>query len=153
MLTGGGGDGTYQAGLELRLTKKRLVPVGSFGGASARLLTELLNSSLLRAPERFERLGNPWADSLASYVVELIGANEPSKVLLIHGHSPDHNELQSGLKKEALAAPVVMAQQFTAGQTLPEKSESLATETDAAIALATPDDLASHAAEGDLTRP
>jgi predicted nucleotide-binding protein len=45
-----------------------------------------------------------------------------------------------------------MAQEFTAGQTLPEKFEALASEADAAIALATPDDLASIASETDVKR-
>lgn len=141
LVTVGGADGTYQAGLELKLTKKRLVPIGAFGGASARLLTELLNSKTLRQPELFERLGNPWAVELASHAAALVGANQPSKILLIHGHSDDHNKLELWLRNEALADPVVMVQEFTSGQTLPEKFESLAEKTDAAIALATPDDL------------
>ena len=152
LVTVGGADGTYQAGLELRLTKKRLVPVGSFGGASSRLLAGLLSSSTLVRSERFDRLGNPWSDDLAAHVAELIGANEPSKILLIHGHSKDYDELKTWLGGEALAKPVVMAQEFTAGQTLPEKFEQLADETDAAIALATPDDLASTVVELEVKR-
>jgi hypothetical protein len=152
MLTIGGADGTYQAGLEMKLTRKRLVPIGTFGGASSRLLADLLNSSELRYPDRFNRLNNPWTSQLASHVMTVIGANEPSKVLLIHGHAEDRISLQDWLRSQELADPVVMAQEFTAGQTLPEKFEFLAGEADAAIALATPDDLASAVVRMDLKR-
>lgn len=152
LVTIGGAVGTYQAALELQLTKKRLVPIGGFGGASSRLLIELLNSGTLRSAEIFEKLSNPWIPDQTSYVMEALGANRPAKVLLIHGHAADRVELQEWLQNEELANPVVMAQQFTAGQTLPEKFEYLAEEADAAIALATPDDLASTASQTDLKR-
>lgn len=97
-------------------------------------------------------MANPWVSHLATHVVTVLGANRPSKILLIHGHAADRTELQEWLKHEDLADPVVMAQQFSAGQTLPEKFELLASEADAAIALATPDDLASTASRTDLKR-
>lgn len=152
VLTIGGGDGTYQVGLEMALAKKRLVPIGSFGGASERLLADLIATKRLREPTKFASLNNPWHPLLASHAISLAGANEPSKVLLIHGHSLDRNEVHDWLQLQRLAQPVVMVQEFTAGQTIPEKFESLAAETDAAIALATPDDLASAAIEADITR-
>jgi hypothetical protein len=58
--------------------------------------------------------------------------------LLIHGHSEDRIDLKRWLERENLADAIVMAQEFTAGQTLPEKFEELASAADAAIALATP---------------
>jgi hypothetical protein len=134
------------------LPRKRLIPVGAFGGASSRLLAELLRSGALREVRSFERLANPWEAHLAPHIVTVLGANRPSKVLLIHGHARDRVELEEWLRHEDLADPVVMAQQFTAGQTLPEKFEFLASEADAAIALATPDDLASAASRTDVTR-
>jgi hypothetical protein len=152
LVTVGGADGTYQAALELRLTRKRLVPVGAFGGASSRLLSEVLASGTLRGTENYERLSNPWTSHLASHIVSVLGANRPSKILLIHGHAPDRTELQEWLKHEELADPVAMAQEFTAGQTLPEKFELLAGEADAAIALATPDDLASTVSQTDMQK-
>jgi hypothetical protein len=152
LVTVGGADGTYQAGLELRLTRKRLVPIGAFGAASSRLLADLLRSGTLPDAEGFERLSNPWTPHLAAHVVSMLGANRPSKVLLIHGHANDRLELKDWLEHQKLALPVVMGTQFTAGQTLPEKFEELASEADAAIALATPDDLASTAAQTDVTR-
>jgi hypothetical protein len=152
MVTLGGAGGTYQAALELRLTRKRLVPVGAFGGASSRLLVELLSSKTLREPEDFEKLNNPWTRGSATHLVTVLGTNRPSKVLLIHGHAEDRIELQKWLEHQKLAHPVIMGQQFTAGQTLPEKFEGLADEADAAIALATPDDLASTASGAEITQ-
>jgi hypothetical protein len=152
LVTIGGAVGTYQAALELRLTRKRLVPIGAFGGASSRLLAELLSSEMLREPENFETLSNPWTSDLATHVLTILGANRPSKVLLIHGHAKDRVELETWLQHQKLADPVVMGQQFTAGQTLPEKFEYLAGEADAAIALATPDDLASTVSRAEVTR-
>lgn len=152
MITIGGGDGTYQTGLEMRLTRKRLIPIGSFGGASARLLADLRTTGTLRHPERFDRLNNPWAAELVPHIVALSGASEPSRVLLIHGHAPDRFALHDWLGAQDLASPVIMAQEFTAGRTLPEKFELLAEDADAAIALATPDDLASAVAMADVTR-
>jgi hypothetical protein len=152
LLTIGGADGTYQAALELRLTKKRLVPLGSFGGASSRLLSELLTSRRLREAENFEKLANPWAPHLASHVMTVLGANRPSRVLLIHGHAEDRIELQGWLQLQKLADPIVMAQEFTAGQTLPEKFEQLADEADAAIALATPDDVGATVSRSGASR-
>jgi hypothetical protein len=152
LVTVGGVNGTYQTGLELSLTRKRLVPIGTFGGASSRLLTELLRSGTLRGTAAFEKLSNPWAPHLPALVVTILRANQPSKVLLIHGHAEDRIELQEWLQQQKLADPVVMAQEFTAGQTLPEKFEILAAEADAAIALATPDDLASTKSFADITR-
>jgi predicted nucleotide-binding protein len=138
--------------LELRLTRKRLVPVGAFGGASARLLAELLASSTRNDTKEYERLSKPWTSRLASQIISVLGANRPSRILLIHGHAKDMTELRKWLKHQKLADPVVMAQKFTAGQTLPEKFERLASAADAAIALATPDDLASTASQRDMKR-
>jgi hypothetical protein len=145
MVTIGGGDGTYQAALELRLTRKRLVPVGSFGGASSRLLAELRGPGMLPRKEDFEPLSNPWKPKLAAHVVKVLRADRPSRVLLIHGHAKDWIKLEEFLQDQKLADPVIMGQEFTAGPTLPEKFEELANDADAAIALATPDDLASTA--------
>jgi predicted nucleotide-binding protein len=152
MITIGGADGTYQVGLEMKLARKRLIPIAAFGGASSRLLADLLSSTELRQPDLFKKLNNPWNPGLASHVMEVVGANEPSRVLLIHGHAEDRTVLQDWLHRQELARGVVMAEEFTAGQTLPEKFEYLATETDAAIALATPDDLASSVVQADLKR-
>jgi predicted nucleotide-binding protein len=116
------------------------------------LLSELLTSRRLREAENFEKLANPWAPHLASHVMTVLGANRPSRVLLIHGHAEDRIELQGWLQLQKLADPIVMAQEFTAGQTLPEKFEQLADEADAAIALATPDDVGATVSRSGASR-
>jgi hypothetical protein len=141
-ITIGGGEGTYQVGVEMFLAKKRLVPIASFGGASLRLLNNILNSRELKDAEIFKPLNNPWYGGLTSHVLNVAKINQPLKVLLIHGRARDQAILYDWFQNKKLAQPVVMMQEFTLGQTLPEKFEALAMNSDAAIALATPDDLA-----------
>jgi hypothetical protein len=145
LITIGGGDGTYQLGLEAKLAKKRLVPIGAFGGASAKLLTSLLTSVAGPQGDSLAHLNNPWVPEMASHVLAVLGMDKPSSILLIHGHAVDWLLLKDWLQTEQLARAVVVAQEFSAGQTLPEKFEALAAQADAAIALATPDDVG-HAA-------
>jgi hypothetical protein len=152
LITIGGGDGTYQLGLEVKLAKKRLVPVGAFGGASAKLLTNLLPSVAAPQMDNLAHLNNPWVPDMVSHVLTALGEDEPSRILLIHGHAVDRLLLKDWLQTEQLAHPLVMAQEFSAGQTLPEKFEALATQADAAIALATPDDLGYAAIRPDEQR-
>jgi hypothetical protein len=149
LITVGGGDGTYQVGLELSLTRKKLVPIGSFGGASSRLLKERLLPGTLKKSESYQKLANPWIPGMGmeNHVIEVVGANLPPRVLIIHGHAPDRLELQEWLQDEQLADGVVLGEQDNAGQTLPEKFERDASEADAAIALATPDDVCSLASQ------
>ena len=74
----------------MTLTKKRLIPIGSFGGASKRLLGKLLSSQSFRETDRFTRLNGPWVPSLATYVVALAGEkqqaedNEPAAKPVVH---------------------------------------------------------------------
>ena len=150
LVTVGGADGTYQAALELRsLGSDWFQSVHS----AVRVLVYWQSFSILAhsgGPRTSEILANPWMPHMATHVVTVLGADRPSKILLIHGHAEDRIDLETWLRHQKLADPVIMGQQFSAGQTLPEKFEALANEADAAIALATPDDLASTAsgAEG-----
>jgi len=76
----GGGDGTYQVGLEVMLAKKRLVPIASFGGASSRLFMDVLDS--VSAPQRdhLAFLNNPWTSGSVSRVLATLGASTPSRI-------------------------------------------------------------------------
>ncbi len=138
----GGSGGTYLAGLATLLTQKRLVPIGCFGGAAGALQRELPGSVNPEFANRLAALNGRWTAHLAQVAITALGVLDPPRVLLIHGHSDDWLELQKWLEEDSdLADPVVMVQDFAAGQTLPAKFEKLASECDAAIALATPDDL------------
>jgi predicted nucleotide-binding protein len=102
--------------------------------------------------DNLAHLNNPWVPDMVSHVLTALGEDEPSRILLIHGHAVDRLLLKDWFQTEQLAHPLVMAQEFSAGQTLPEKFEALATQADAAIALATPDDLGYAAIRPDEQR-
>ncbi|RVM95932.1 TIR domain-containing protein [Sinorhizobium meliloti] len=145
VLTVGGAEGTYMAGLAAVMGSKPLIPIGSFGGASRELLKALrdfngntdLNTEL-------DALGGPWNSYLLEDAFSLAGITKdakPLRLLLIHGHSTDWQDLRHWLMDKIGARVIVMKDEFGDGRTLPEKFEQLAGGVDGAIALATPDDI------------
>ena len=137
----GGMDGTYQAGLAAIVAKKPLVPVGSFGGAAAKLL-QSLHSLNIQFWNELNILNGPWTSHVLETVIRLLGIDRQPRLLLIHGRSPDRYILTDWLRSSlGLTDLLVMQQEFGSGRSLPEKFESLASQADGAIALATPDDI------------
>lgn len=137
-----GMKGTYQAGLAAIVAQKTLVPISSFGGAAAKLSSALDSIGGYSNVSDLRQLNGPWSDQLLHVVLRLAGVGQPPRVLLIHGRSPDWLRVKDWLREKMnVARVVVMAQEFGAGRTLPEKFEQLASEVDVAIAIATPDDL------------
>src|SRR5690606_28052235 len=66
-----------------------------------------------------------------------------------HGRSRDWEQLREILKNDfKLPAPIVMVQVFGASHTIAEKWEQLARQVHAAIAVATPDDIATATLTG-----
>ena len=153
VITIGGGEGTYMAGLAAMMAKKPLIPVGSFGGASRQLITAAREFD--PDAKSLDALSAPWGPGVLQSVETIAGLKRPATVLLIHGRSNDWEGLKSWLSKEFEVNVIVMKEQFSDGKTLPEKFEQLAQEADGAIALATPDDfggLASRSAKGKALR-
>ncbi|HEX2078590.1 MAG TPA: TIR domain-containing protein [Longimicrobium sp.] len=140
-VTMGGGNGTFVVGLAALLCGKRVVPIGSFGGASERLLREA-KSLAPSGRARLQKLNSPWTPYILKVVMEACGASSQPRLLLIHGHGPGCDELESWLREQFPGNDVVvMAKQFGGGETLPQKFERLSSEVDGAIAIATPDDV------------
>jgi hypothetical protein len=141
VITIGGGHTTYLAGYAAILSKKRLLPIGSFGGASQKILD---NFVLDRTPENekdnVRGLTNPWSEYVCQSVLELV--KDFPKVMIVHGHSEDYEKLRRYLEGDELKLPkpVVMKYTFGEGKTLPEKFEDLASNVHCAIVIATPDD-------------
>ncbi|HET9963077.1 MAG TPA: TIR domain-containing protein [Nitrospiraceae bacterium] len=146
----GGTELSYQAGLAAGVSGKRLVPIGSFGGAGEKLI-EVLSSSRncwppATAPTADElgELRNPWSQSVLEKAIHLLQLIP--RILIIHGHTNDFEVLGDHLRGElSLPAPVIMKMTPGEGQTLPEKFESLADSVQGAIALISPDDIGSLA--------
>jgi hypothetical protein len=141
-----GANGSLQAGLTAGALGKRLVCVGSFGGAAKRL-NELFmlsrpwwGNSIPTATE-LGFLQNPWSDCLLNQIASLARFDNKPKILIIHGRSEDRWELKNYLQNSlGLPEPTIMAERISPGEALPIKFEQLASEVDGAIAIATPDD-------------
>jgi hypothetical protein len=138
----GGSRNSYFAGLASIFVGKTLIPIGSFGGAGEKLLNILENMPDIENKEDFRRLHGPYTDLTLEFILKLMGFENYPKILIIHGRSDDRNDLKDYLQNTLkLPEPIMMEQKFGDGKTLPEKFEYLASHVDAAIALATPDDI------------
>jgi hypothetical protein len=150
VLTIGGGSATYRAGLAALVAGKTLVPIASFGGASAWLLDALEQFGKVRNIKEFGPLGNTWAPPVLDTALRLAGVTRPPRLLIIHGRSDDRYRLVNWISRElegSIGDLVVMFDEFGVGKTMPQKFEDLASEVDAAIAIATPDDVGGLATE------
>jgi hypothetical protein len=146
----GGMSGTYRAGLSAIVAKKPLVPIGSFGGAAAKILQSL---HTLNAPlsSELNTLNGPWTSHVLDTVIRLLGVDRQPRLLVIHGRSSDRYVLTEWLRSEiGLTDLLIMQEEFGSGRSLPEKFESLAAQADGAIALATPDDSGGLTADAQL---
>jgi hypothetical protein len=142
IITIGGGRGTQLAGLAAIVSKRNLVPIASFGGSSRHLLEQLERGSSPERAAMLRRLNGPWTKYVLESALELCGVNRSPRVLIVHGRNKDWLQVKDWLQRElAIQEVIVMEQQFGDGLTLPEKFERLASLVDAAIAIATPDDI------------
>jgi hypothetical protein len=90
VLTIGGMGGTYAAGSAAILAKRPLAPVASFGGASDRLLNDLMNEA--RSPD-FEtvasQLNSPWDLTVLNTAMKLLTATRETATMAVfvsHAH-------------------------------------------------------------------
>lgn len=142
VLTIGGTETTYHVGLAAILAKKTLVPIASFGGASRQLLNALEEYGKLKNHREFGPLNGPWTPDVMETALRLTGIMTLPKLLIIHGRGNDCLLLRDWLFKDTEFVNVsIMKERIQIGHTLPEKFEELAGDVDAAIALATPDDI------------
>jgi hypothetical protein len=146
VLTVAGMKGTYESGLVAIVAKKKLVPVASFGGASAKLSAALESVIEPRYQNGIRSLNGPWTAHSVGQVMKQIGIASRPTVLIIHGRSADWQSLREWLRTKAeIQEVIVMKDEHGDGKTLPEKFEQLASRVDKAIAVATPDDLGEFA--------
>lgn len=137
----GGGSHTYTAGLAAAYMGVRIFPVATFGGASGKLWEEFSQSkdSTFRFPQKdtwAALAGDPGA-ALDALTNEIAGLPQ---LMIVHGRSQDHVEVQRILSDLMILPPVVLSEHFQSGKTIPEVFEEKALQVDAAIAVFTPDD-------------
>jgi predicted nucleotide-binding protein len=144
-------------GLASIVARKKLVPIGSFGGASRRLVDDVVKYGDIANKQTKATLGSlsgPWARYVLDTALYLAGVTKPPKILIIHGLSRDRENLELWLTRNlelSMDDVVVMVDKPSDGRTLPEKFEDLAAEVDAAIAIATPDDAGGSQTEAPAT--
>jgi len=147
VLTIGGRKRTYRIGLAAIVARKKLVPIGSFGGASLDLIDEIMQYGDTTSKQLATDLGslsNPWSDPVLENALALAGVTKPPRILIIHGRSSDQEGLRLWSEREGvlpLENLPTMGETWGGGLTLPEKFEELAAQVDGAIAIATPDDV------------
>lgn len=152
-----GGKGSYNAGIAALMSGRRMVPVGSFGGAALELL-DVFDSikssevkSLISSTQR-NALRGPWNPKQLETTICGLGLCDFPLFAIIHGRSKHWVEVRSYLQNElSLPEPIVMGEYFGKGQTLPEKWEQLGWRIHGAIAIATPDDLGAAKLKSDGT--
>jgi hypothetical protein len=143
----GGARSSYQAGITAAVCGRRVVPIGSFGGAGKRLINLFQMSrgqwgDSVPDDDELGRLHNPWNADLLRGALEVLGGAAGPRLLIIHGRSDDRFRLKNYLQNRLdLPEPIIMGEQSTSGDTLPEKFERLARRVEGAIALVTPDDV------------
>jgi predicted nucleotide-binding protein len=146
----GGGSHAYPAGLAAAFMGVRMMPVATFGGAAGKLwqdFSDQFPKPVIKLPLRstWEVLAGDPTEALQNIVAELAGL---PRIMVVHGRSGDHAELRKILQTLGVANPIVLREQFQAGDTIPEKFEREALQADAAIALFTPDDQAAALLDG-----
>lgn len=139
----GGQAITYRAGLATAVSRKRLVPIGTFGGAARQLLRDMpaLTNSV---DDDVRGVDGPWTSHLMERALQAVGVGKKPQLLIIHGHGNDRELLLNwliGPHGPELPRPFIMGEEVEGSETMPAKFERLAAKVDAAIALATPDDV------------
>jgi hypothetical protein len=145
----GGADKTEQAGLAATISKKPLACIGSFGGAAYKLNKMLLPNPWDNGDDRPNDLLQfqvPFDDRVLSLAFERVGIEGAPKIMVIHGRSTDRDLLKKYLL-QYVKLVIVLADEFDPTQPIPIKFERAASSVDGAIALVTPDDVGSLAAD------
>jgi hypothetical protein len=141
IITIAGFTATLHAGIGALYGGKRVVPVPRFGGASTALREIVEEARFDRETINYGQLDAPAGKKLVERVLRMAGVGRLRRVMIIHGHAAtNRKQLERWLKPRCESLLMIDAVDVGAG--LPEKFEAMAGDADAAIALATPDDLA-----------
>lgn len=142
----GGAEKTLLAIVAAAASGKRIVPLGSFGGAArkSRAVMKAMSASWGPNMPNDDMLGvlsGAWSPKMNDVVLTALGVRAP-QLLIVHGRDLKCRDvLIDQLVRMGHPKPMVMGLEPDHGLTLPEKFERLALQVDAAIALVTPDDV------------
>lgn len=145
VLAVGGAEKTLEATIAAAASRKRVVPVGCFGGAAAQAITifEAMAGSWgphVPSSDVLGPLAVAWTPQCTKLVLRALGVQHP-RLLLVHGRDLVSRDALADLLGQLGLRPLIMAAEPTLGRSLPEKFEDVAQAVDAAIALVTPDDV------------
>ncbi len=143
VITIGGLLNTYAIGMAAILAEKRLVPIGTFGGASSRLLKELNSELKAIGGIDTEMLASPCTSKKEYDVLDAAVrmCRDKPRVFMIHGHSSDWRSIASFIEKDIGLKVIDMKTEGEPGETIPARFLKHASSVAAAIAVVTPDDV------------
>lgn len=135
---------TYDAGLASLVARKTLVPVGSFGGASRRLLEAVEKLGETENLDKLRALNGRWSADLVDTVLELLGVTSSGKLRAFVGSSSEGLEvakqLQGLLSSELEVEVWNQGTVFGLGDATLEALERAVSAYDIGIFVFTPDD-------------
>jgi predicted nucleotide-binding protein len=145
----GGSDGTYIAGQTAIMLGKRLISIPFFGGAAEELCSDYRNKidkgvlSVDLPPDSCS-VSDDWIDDLIDKI--MLSLMTYPRVLVIHGRSEDKQILKKILKEVKYkinihSDPIVMSDVVKEAEPVSVVFERLASQSDCAIAIITPDDI------------
>lgn len=150
----GGADGTYIAGQTAIMLGKRLIPIPFFGGAAEELCGDYMYK-VDKGWSAHEFSGDQSFndDFLKSLMDQIsVSLDDFPRVLIIHGRMKDRIELKRILNEDHLgikffSEPIVMKEHAMEAESISDLYEKLATDSDCAIALITPEDVGCEAVD------
>lgn len=149
----GGSDGTYIAGQTAIMLGKRLISIPFFGGAAEELCSDYRNKidkGVLSVdyPPDSSCVSDDWIDDWINELIDkiMLSLMTYPRVLVIHGRSGDKLILKKILKDakykiNIYSDPIVMSDVVKEAEPVSVGFERLASQSDCAIAIITPDDI------------
>jgi len=135
----GGAKGTYIAGLAAILAGKKLIPIGSFGGAGEKLSELFENRVDSSAKDYLRQLRGPWTAHTLKIVMDMLQPKISKNIFIVHGHDESMKQSVARTLEALELKPIILHEQANKGRTIIEKFETYS-DVSFAIVLLSPDD-------------
>jgi predicted nucleotide-binding protein len=135
----GGGHKTHVCANAAIIANKKIIPVGSFGGAGREILQKIRNKSEYNNYNiDLQGLDNDWNFSVLRNILN----QSLPKMFIVHGHDKQALEdLKRLLKDEFKLETIILQNEPSSGRTIIKKFEEEARKASFAFILLTPDDV------------